>query len=170
VISVSQEARNVLDTIYESYYDEQSQMVDWESAFENEHVRDWQRELVNDVDRVETGFGVTIIAIPSESSAVGCSDMEVFINTVHSPRLREPLERAISGNEHYAILKMCYWTITLSVNTGSCLFVKLTLIYRSIKQFIIGKISLIKVRNQCPHRLSQSSKTYSVTINFDLFN
>jgi len=96
VISVSEEARNVLDTIYESYYDEQTQIVGWESAFENERVPDWQRDLVKDADRVEVGFGDTIIAIPSESPSEGYSDMEAFINTVHNPHLKEHLERAIN--------------------------------------------------------------------------
>ena len=48
VITVSEEVRGILETIYESYYDEQTQIVDWESAFENERVPDWQREMVQD--------------------------------------------------------------------------------------------------------------------------
>jgi hypothetical protein len=96
VISVSEEARNVLDTIYESYYDEQTQIVDWESAFESERVPDWQRDLVQNADRVEAGLSVTIIAIPSESSLEGYTDMEAFIDTMHNPHLKERLERAIN--------------------------------------------------------------------------
>jgi len=105
VISVSEEACNVLDTIYESYYDEQTQVVDWEGAFENERVPDWQRELVQDADRVEAGLGVTIIAIPSESSLEGYDDMEAFIETVRNPQLREYLERAISGQGAFRYFK-----------------------------------------------------------------
>jgi len=30
VITVSEEVRGILETIYESYYDEQTQIVDWE--------------------------------------------------------------------------------------------------------------------------------------------
>ncbi len=96
VISVSEEERGYLETIYESYYDEQTQIVDWEGAFENEHVPDWQRELLQDADRVEAGLGVTIIAIPSESSSEGYHDMEAFIDTVRNPHLKERLERAIN--------------------------------------------------------------------------
>jgi len=33
VISVSEEARGILETIYESYYDAKAQTVDWEKAF-----------------------------------------------------------------------------------------------------------------------------------------
>lgn len=96
VISVTEDARGIDDILFESYFDEQTQTVDWESAFENEHVLDWERELVKDADRVEVGHGVTIIAIPSKDSSEGYSDMEAFIDTVRNPLLRERLERAIN--------------------------------------------------------------------------
>jgi hypothetical protein len=96
VINVSEEARGILETIYESYYDEQTQIVDWERAFDEEHIPDWQRELVNDADQVEVGLGDTIIAIPSESSSEGYSDMDAYIDTVRNPDLKECLEQAIN--------------------------------------------------------------------------
>ena len=34
VIGVRDEERGLLESIYESYYDEQSQAIDWENAFE----------------------------------------------------------------------------------------------------------------------------------------
>ena len=105
VITVSEEVRGILETIYEAYYDEQTQIVDWESAFENERVPDWQRDLVQDADRVEAGFGGTIIAIPSESSSEGYSDMEAFVDAVRNLRLRERLERAISGRGAFRYFK-----------------------------------------------------------------
>ena len=87
VISVSDEERELLESIYESYYDEQSQTVDWESAFEKEHVPDWQREQLQIADRVEAGFGSRFIAIPSEGTQEGYRDMEAFIATVHCSAL-----------------------------------------------------------------------------------
>jgi len=96
VISVTEDARGILDIVYKSYFDEQTQTVDCENAFENEDVPDWERELVKDADRVEAGYGVTIIAIPSQDSSEGYSDMEAFIDTVRNPLLRERLERAIN--------------------------------------------------------------------------
>ena len=95
VITVSEDVRGILETIYESYCDEQTQVVDWEGAFENQRVPDWQRELIQDADRVEAGLGVTIITIPSESSLEGYDDIEAFIETVRNPHLKECLERAI---------------------------------------------------------------------------
>jgi hypothetical protein len=105
VIAVSEEVRGILETIYESYYDKQPQTIDWESAFESENVPKWQRELVQDADRVEAGFGVTIIAIPSESSSEGYTDMEAFIDTVRNPRLRERLAQAICGRGAFRYFK-----------------------------------------------------------------
>ena len=40
VISVSDEERGLLESICESYCDGQSQAVDWENAFEKEHIPD----------------------------------------------------------------------------------------------------------------------------------
>jgi hypothetical protein len=95
--SASDEERSLLERIYESYYDEQTQTVNWEAAFQKEHIPDWQREGLQDADRVEAGFGSRFIAIPSEGSQEGYRDMEAFIDTVRNPRLQERLERAISG-------------------------------------------------------------------------
>jgi hypothetical protein len=105
VITVSEEVRGILETIYESYYDKQSQTIDWESAFESEKVPDWQRDLVQDADRVEIGFGDTIIAIPPESSSEGYFDMEVFTGTIRNPRLMEHLERALHGRGAFRYFK-----------------------------------------------------------------
>ena len=105
VITVSEEARGILETIYESCYDKQTKTVDWGKAFKLENVPDWQRELVEDADRVEAGFGDTIIAIPSENSSEGYSDMAAFIDTLHNPRLRERLARAISGRGAFRYFK-----------------------------------------------------------------
>jgi len=105
VISISDEERRTLESIYESYYDEQSESVDWESALEKEHVPDWQRELLINADRVEAGFGDRFISIPAEGSYEGYRDMEAFIATVHNRRLQERLERAISGRGAFRYFK-----------------------------------------------------------------
>ena len=105
VITVSEEARGILETIYESCYNKQAQTVDWEKAFKLENVTDWQRELVQDADRVDTGFGDTIITVPSENSSEGYSDMVAFIDTHRNPRLRERLVRAISGRGAFRSFK-----------------------------------------------------------------
>ena len=105
VISVSDEERGLLESIYESYYYEQSESVDWESAFEKEHVPDWQRELLKNADRVEAGFGDRFISILEEGSSEGYRDMEAFTDTVRNRRLQERLERAIIGRGAFRYFK-----------------------------------------------------------------
>lgn len=103
--SVSDEERSLLERIYASYYDAQTQTVNWEPALQKEHVPDWQREGLQDADRVEAGFGNHFIAIPSENSHEGYRDLEAFIDTVLNPRLRDQLERAIGGRGAFRYFK-----------------------------------------------------------------
>ena len=105
VISISDEERGLLERIYASSCDEQTQKVDWEAAFQEEHVPDWQRERLREADRIEADLGTRLIAIPSESSHEGYRDMEAFIVTVRSPSLQEQLERAISGRGAFRYFK-----------------------------------------------------------------
>jgi hypothetical protein len=105
VISVSDEERGWLDSIYESYYDFQSETVDWESALEKEHVPDWQREQLQNADRVEAGLGDRFICIPSEDSHEVYRDMEAFITTVRNRLLQERLVRAIGGRGAFRYFK-----------------------------------------------------------------
>ena len=60
---------------------------------------------MQNVDRVETGFGDRFIAIPSEGSHEGYRDMEAFTATVCNRRLQERLERAISGRGAFRYFK-----------------------------------------------------------------
>jgi hypothetical protein len=105
VICVSDEERGWLDSINESYYDHQSETVDWESALEQEHVPDWQREQLQNADRVEAGLGDRFISIPSEDSHEGYRDMEAFITTVRNRLLQERLVRAIGARGAFRYFK-----------------------------------------------------------------
>jgi hypothetical protein len=105
VISISDEERGLLESIYESYYDEQSETVVWENAFQEENIPDWQRELLKNADRIEADFGDRFISIPSEGSQEGYRDMEAFIATVRNLRLHERLARAISGRSAFRYFK-----------------------------------------------------------------
>jgi hypothetical protein len=105
VFRISDEERSLLESIYESYYDEQSETVDWVNAFEKEHLPDWQNELLQNADRVEAGFGDRFISIPSEGSHERYRDMEAFIATVRNRRLQERLDRAISGRGAFRYFK-----------------------------------------------------------------
>ncbi len=105
VVSVSDEERGILETIYEFYYDNLTQTVDWEEAFEKKLIPDWQRELLQQADEVEAGLGSRFISIPSETSYEGYQDMEAFIDTVRNPHLYESLERAIIGRGAFRYFK-----------------------------------------------------------------
>ncbi|MEW6716679.1 MAG: UPF0158 family protein [Chloroflexota bacterium] len=105
IITITDDERRTLEMLYESYYDEQTQTVDWEAAFQEKQVPDWQREILQDADRVEVGFGSRFIYVPSEGSHEGYRDMEAFIATVRNLRLQERLERAISGRGAFRYFK-----------------------------------------------------------------
>jgi hypothetical protein len=105
IISISDDDKFQLQVIYESYYDEQTETVDWESAFREERVPDWQRESLRDADRIKADFSNRFKAIPSQRSFEGYRDMEAFIATVRDPRLQVRLERAISGRGAFRYFK-----------------------------------------------------------------
>ena len=97
--------REMISYYYKSYYNEQTQTVDWAAAFQEEHVPEWQGERLQDADRIEAGFGSCFIAIPPEGSYEGYRAMEAFIGTIRNPRLQERLERAISGRGAFRYFK-----------------------------------------------------------------
>jgi hypothetical protein len=97
VISIGEEENDLFESVYESYYDEQSRTVDWESAFEKEHIYDWQREILQIADQIKAGLGERFIDIAPREPYEGYRDMEAFIVTVDDQVLQERLERAIHG-------------------------------------------------------------------------
>ena len=97
IITVTDEERSLLESIYESYYDQQTQSVDWGAAFQDERVPGWQHHRLQDADRVEKGFGSRFITIPPDSSHEGYRDMEDFIASVDSLHLQNRLAHAIRG-------------------------------------------------------------------------
>jgi hypothetical protein len=97
VFFVREEESSLLDEIYESYYNERTETVDWEAAFEQEGISDWQRDVVLEADRVRGGSSSRYLAVPWEGSHEGYRDMEAFIETLRSSRLQERLEDAIRG-------------------------------------------------------------------------
>lgn len=105
IIQVSDEQRSLLDRIYESYFDEQAETVDWETAFQEMGLPEWQRNALKEADQVEEGFGSSFTTIPAESSRDGYGDMQAFITTISSLYLQERLERAISGRDAFRYFK-----------------------------------------------------------------
>jgi hypothetical protein len=105
VLSITDEDNRLLERISDGYYDEETRTMDWEKAFQEEIIPEWQRESLQEADRIESGYGSRYIAIPSAEPGEGYRDMEAFISTVRNPHLQERLDRAISGRGAFRYFK-----------------------------------------------------------------
>jgi hypothetical protein len=105
VLSITDEDNRLLEHLSENYYDEGTRTMDWERTFQEEAIPEWQREALQEADRIEAGFGSRYIAIPSAEPGEGYRDMEAFISTVRNPHLQERLDRAISGRGAFRYFK-----------------------------------------------------------------
>jgi hypothetical protein len=105
VVVTNEEASNQLDNIYETYYDENTQSMDWERVFEEENLHDWQLEEVKKAYQVKSFYGERFIEIPMSDSHEGYRDMEAFIDSVKNPILQERLEYAIRGRGAFRFFK-----------------------------------------------------------------
>jgi hypothetical protein len=71
--------------------------LDFAQVLAQSKLPDWMKEAVLEADRVESGFGVTIIGVESDDSSDAFRDMEEFAESVGNPRLRQQLFRALDG-------------------------------------------------------------------------
>ena len=60
-------------------------------------LQDWQKQAAERARAIEEGKGERYLGVPRRSSHEGYREMERFIGTVASPRLRDRLELAIEG-------------------------------------------------------------------------
>jgi hypothetical protein len=105
VLSITDEDNRLLEQLSENYYDEETRTMDWEKAFQEETIPEWQRDMLLKADQIEANFGSRYIAIPSAEPGEGYRDMEAFISTVRNPHLQERLDRAISGRGAFRYFK-----------------------------------------------------------------
>lgn len=105
VLFVNHDDRSWLESLYEAYYDEQTESLEWERVFQEEGMQDWQKDNLQQIDLIESGYGTRFITIPPESSHLGFEDMQEFIQTVRNPRLQDRLEDAISGRSAFRRFK-----------------------------------------------------------------
>ena len=96
VAMVSEETRSNLERIYA----ELDTGVDLDDvsvaeAIWQRDVADWEREALEEADRVERGFGTRYVAVPRDDTHEAYRDMEDFIATVTDERLRGRLAGAI---------------------------------------------------------------------------
>jgi hypothetical protein len=66
---------------------------------------DWMQEMLKLAEQVEEGYGTRYIRIPEADSHEGYRDMERFISTVQSDRLRDQLWQAIQGRGAFRYFK-----------------------------------------------------------------
>ena len=105
VLFVNHDDRSWLESLYEDYYDEQTESLDWERVFLEEGMQDWQKDNLQQIDLIESSYGTRFITIPPESPHIGFEDMLEFIQMVRNPRLQDRLEDAISGRSAFRRFK-----------------------------------------------------------------
>jgi Uncharacterised protein family (UPF0158) len=105
VLSITDEDNRLLEQRSENYYDEETRAMDWEKAFQEKTIPEWQRDMLLKADQIEANFSSRYIAIPSAEAGEGYRDMEAFIPTVCNPHLQERLDRAISGRGAFRYFK-----------------------------------------------------------------
>lgn len=98
VLQVSDETRWLLEKLDEELYTEEGERVMPLEALLAQHpeIADWEKQALLEADRVEQGFGKSIVAIGPEPYS-DYDDMESFVYTVRDPRLANELEYAIRG-------------------------------------------------------------------------
>ncbi len=103
---VSDETRRDLEAIYEELGNgEDLDDAAVAAAIRRRDVPDWQRETLEEADRVERGFGTRYVAIPRDDAHDAYRDMDDFIPTVGDGRLQERLSDAIDGRGAFGRFK-----------------------------------------------------------------
>ena len=97
VLQITEEEQKLAESIHEEYYNKDTGEIDWDSAFEETDIPDWEQEGVKNAELVEINFSERIIRIPSEDSHEGYNDMEDFVFEVKNKRIQQRLEDAING-------------------------------------------------------------------------
>ena len=98
VLAVTDEIRSNLEKVYAGLpEDTDFDALDWPLLTRAHGWPAWMADALEDADRVERGFGTRYIRVPKDESHDAYQDMEAFIETVTTARLRERLEDAIAG-------------------------------------------------------------------------
>jgi len=97
VIPITEEISAQLELFYEAYYDEETKAIDWDTAFETENTPDWEREMLQEADKVEAQYSERYLRIPPADSGEGYQDMVDFIAELKNKSLKQQLDAAIRG-------------------------------------------------------------------------
>lgn len=106
VLQISSDTRLLLEELDAELYTEEGEQRTTMEALLAQHpeIPDWQKQALLEADRVELGYGATVIAIDPEPYS-DYNDMERFIATVEDDRLANTLERAIRGRGAFRYFK-----------------------------------------------------------------
>ncbi len=98
VLALTDEIHSSLEEVYgELPEDTDLDSLNWPLLTREHGWPEWMAGALEDANRVEIGFGTRYIHVPKDESRDGYRDMEAFIATVTTARLRDSLEQAISG-------------------------------------------------------------------------
>lgn len=98
VVTITEDVRWRLEEIYRGMHDrEDVEPMDFATALEQCNVPDWEKDILQEADRIEASYGTRYIRVPEAGSYQGYQDMEDFIATVRDERLQDRLWRAIRG-------------------------------------------------------------------------
>ncbi len=106
VLQTSSDTRLLLEELDAELYTAEGERTMTMEALLAQHpeIPDWQKQALLEADRVELGYGATVIAIDPEPYS-DYNDMERFIATVEDDRLANTLERAIRGRGAFRYFK-----------------------------------------------------------------
>jgi hypothetical protein len=101
IITITEEIQPLLDRVHNNYSNAETGKVDWETAFTEEDIPDWQQEELLEANQVDLDSNTHFLKIPPESSQDGYRDMVDFIETVTYARTQAFLNDAISGRSPF---------------------------------------------------------------------
>jgi hypothetical protein len=96
-VFITEETNHLLETIFQEYFHEQTEKIDWEAAYAAYKIPDWQRQELQEAHLVETSGETRFVRIPALNSREGYDAMAEFIETVKVKDARSELREAISG-------------------------------------------------------------------------
>ncbi len=99
VIGIDDETNRMLEELIEEMYDEQDTQITFleELLQQRNDIRDWQKEILLEADRVDREFGQRYVSVEPDDPYQGYNDMDHFIATLDNEDLQDRLSRAIHG-------------------------------------------------------------------------
>lgn len=104
-IPIGEDGQFLYQQMNDMYYRSELERIDWEEAFASGQVQDWQRQLLLEIDQVETDVEGRFERVPIETSSGAYADMQTYIDTIADPSLHSRLRDATSGRGAFRAFK-----------------------------------------------------------------